>query len=152
VWSFLLVHEPPPKELATLLARNRDEALAMLGKDAREIAANRSFGVLLKLVAVCGGQRLEISRLPHRASATRLAGIIGESEAAALIRLFRGDRVNVPTIGRMLSIYRKLRGRDLIARGKTYPEVVRALGLSYSSVEKMGARLRKEAEAARVVR
>jgi transposase len=146
------MNPPLNHEFVALYNRHRAEADVLLGKDARDIAKHAGFATLLTLVGASGGARMKISRYPHRAKETRLAKIVGAEKAAVLIRVFRGDRITIPTVGRMLSIYRRLLGPELIAKGRNHPQVASALGASYSLVAKMAARLRKKNEAVRVVR
>ena len=138
-------HSTPRHELIVVFSRHRAAALAFLGKDAREIVEQGGFATLLKLSEARGGERVRVSTIPARAKDTALAKVVGVAQAAELIKLFRGDRIIVPTVGRLMAIYRKLRGRELLASGIGYSAIARQLGLSYGMIEKMAARARIEA-------
>lgn len=96
-----------------------------------------------KLVAKVGGLQLDI---PKKASGSKLAGIIGEENAAIIIREFGNGKVVLPQSGMRGTSGRKARAKEMLRAGHSISEVAVAFDLHIRTVSNYKAEMADTAQ------
>jgi hypothetical protein len=120
---------PSDPELIGYLHSRRARALSLFGPNMAAIARACGFAATVKLIRARGGRRIQISR--HKtARPTALSAIVGKAAAGTIGKLFGGLSIDVPTLTRLESIYRALRGEEMARQGEPAPAIARALAVT----------------------